>query len=141
MPQDDVASKLAAAKSTLSHASAAFPSSMAPKTAAPAASTPAPAKPASTGTGQGSGIKEGVESRQQSLKALLPKMHNGGPVLHDGGYSLKAGEHVLTAAEAQKAKKHALMAVGMKSLAKAGKRAKEVKETGGLTTTKKVDTV
>jgi lysophospholipid acyltransferase (LPLAT)-like uncharacterized protein len=49
------------------------------------------------------------------------KMHNGGPVMADGVYRLKAGEHVLTAPEAAKAKKHAMMASGMKSLAKSGK--------------------
>jgi hypothetical protein len=50
-----------------------------------------------------------------------PKMHTGGPVMADGTYQLKAGEHVLTAPEAAKARKHAIMASGIKSLAKAGK--------------------
>ena len=45
-------------------------------------------------------------------------MHKGGPVTHDGIYRLKMGEHVLTEAEAKNARKHALMASGMKSLAK-----------------------
>lgn len=50
--------------------------------------------------------------------AQMPSMHSGGPVMADGPYRLKAGEHVLTEAEAKKARKHALMASGMKSLAK-----------------------
>ncbi len=49
-----------------------------------------------------------------------PKMHKGGPIKADGIYRLKAGEHVLTADEATKARKHALMITGMHSLAKAG---------------------
>jgi hypothetical protein len=50
------------------------------------------------------------------------RRHNGGPIPKDGLVSLKAGEHVLTEAEAKQARKHALMAAGMKSLAKRGKK-------------------
>jgi len=56
--------------------------------------------------------------------STVPKMHKGGPVKTSGSYNLKAGEHVLTASEAELAKKHALLASGMKSLAKAGASAK-----------------
>jgi hypothetical protein len=67
--------------------------------------------------GIGAELKAKADNIDSYMKAL-PKMHNGGPVLADGGYQLKAGEHVLTAAEALKARKHALMASGMNSLAK-----------------------
>ena len=40
----------------------------------------------------------------------------------DGVYRLKKGEHVLTAPEAARAKKHALMHAGMRSLASMGKK-------------------
>ena len=50
--------------------------------------------------------------------------HKGGEIPTDGTYKLKAGEHVLTAAEAAKARKHALMVSGMKSLAKAASKTK-----------------
>src|ERR1035437_4518133 len=46
------------------------------------------------------------------------KMHSGGPVKADGLYQLKAGEHVLTAKEAAKARTHAILASGLKSLSK-----------------------
>lgn len=69
-----------------------------------------------------------VKSNELQRRAILGSMHTGGPVMADGAYNLKAGEHVLTAPEAAKAKKHALMASGIKSLAKAGKAAKKVKE-------------
>ena len=85
-----------------------------------------------TGTANATSIK----GNQLQSQAILGSMHTGGPVMADGAYQLKAGEHVLTAAEATKAKRHALMASGMKSLAKAGKAVKDVKKTGGLTTTK-----
>lgn len=54
--------------------------------------------------------------------------HTGGTIPADGVYKLQAGEHVLTAPEAEKAKKHALMASGMKSLAKPVKSAKAVRK-------------
>ncbi len=56
---------------------------------------------------------------------ITPSFHKGGTVKKDGTYRLKAGEHVLTAPEAEKAKKHAIMASGIKSLAKAGAKAKK----------------
>ena len=54
--------------------------------------------------------------------------HTGGTIPEDGTYQLEAGEHVLTATEAEKAKKHALMASGIKSLAKPVKSAKAVRK-------------
>lgn len=70
-----------------------------------------------------------VKGNELQRRAVMGSMHNGGPVLADGAYRLKAGEHVLTAPEATKARKHALMASGMKSLAKPGKaKSKTVKE-------------
>jgi hypothetical protein len=57
--------------------------------------------------------------------ADIPHLHHGGPVPTDGIYKLKAGEHVLTAKEAAKAKKHALLASGLKSLAMPGKGSQE----------------
>lgn len=113
MPQngDAVSKALASAKSALSHANTAFPSPAKPAVA-PAKPAAAP-KPATLGD-------ELVAKKTMVDKAVsaLPKMHTGGPVIKDGAYQLKAGEHVLTAPEAEKARKHALMSVGMKSLAK-----------------------
>lgn len=61
-----------------------------------------------------------------SRPAEIPtSFHKGGTVKADGTYRLKAGEHVLTAPEAEKARKHAIMASGIKSLAKAGAKAKK----------------
>ena len=54
----------------------------------------------------------------KELAPNIPLRHKGGPIPKDGAYKLKAGEHVLTAKEADTARKHALMASGMKSLAK-----------------------
>ena len=53
---------------------------------------------------------------------VVTSMHEGGPVMTDGVYRLKKGEHVLTAPEAARAKKHALMHAGMRSLASMGKK-------------------
>jgi hypothetical protein len=117
MPQNDVVSKaLESAKSSLGHAATAFPSSPA---SAPAKSAPvAQAAPASIGVE--------LKAKQDNVNRYMsaPKMHNGGPVLTDGSYQLKAGEHVLTAPAAEKARKHAIMASGMKSLAKPANKAK-----------------
>jgi DsbC/DsbD-like thiol-disulfide interchange protein len=101
---------LTAAKQALAHADKAFPSTATPSVAAPkvsAATAPS--------IGQELAAKKTMVDKAMSA---LPKMHNGGPVKVDGSYQLKAGEHVLTEAEAKKARKHALMASGMKSLAK-----------------------
>lgn len=73
---------------------------------------PAPAKAPTT--------MDELKVRQANIdkvKASLPKLHDGGPVKVDGAYQLKAGEHVLTAAEAARARKHALIHSGMRSLA------------------------
>lgn len=119
MPQD-IASKLAGAKSTLAHAQKAFPSSMAPK---PASSAPvkvaAPAAPANPQGNVGKELADKAANVKQYGDA--PKMHKGGPINKDGVYQLKAGEHVLAPGEADIARKHALMSVGMKSLMKPGK--------------------
>jgi len=56
---------------------------------------------------------------------ITPSFHKGGTVKKDGTYRLQAGEHVLTAPEADKARNHAIMASGIKSLAKAGAKAKK----------------
>lgn len=115
---------LSDAKSVLSHAQKAFPTTA---VAAPAPTVSAP-KTAAPSIGQELAAKKTMVDKARSV---LPKMHNGGTIKVDGGYDLKAGEHVLTAAEAKKARKHALIAAGMKSLARPG-----IKETGGLTTDK-----
>lgn len=111
MPQNDAVSKaLSSAKSALAHSNMAFPAAK----PAPAKPTPAPAsKPTPT-------ISDELKAKQDNVNQYMnaPKMHNGGPVAADGVYQLKKGEHVLTAPEAAKARKHAMMAVGMKSLAK-----------------------
>jgi len=101
---------LSDAKAALATANKAFPSS-------PIKSVGA-AAPAQSNLGVE--LREKVKMVDNAKKALndLPKMHKGGTVTADGGYQLKAGEHVLTAPEAAKARQHALMASGMKSLAK-----------------------
>ena len=118
---NDVNSMLAAAKGTLAHAEKSFPSSGAPSSGAPKSATPA-AKPAATAKpapSLGDELKAKAANVDTYVRVIgLPKMHNGGPVATDGAYNLKAGEHVLTAPEAAMARKHAMMAVGMKSLAK-----------------------
>jgi hypothetical protein len=108
---------LSDAKAALAHANKAFPSSTAPKAPSTA---PAPRAPSNLGTE----LAEKGKMMNNARMALndTPKMHKGGTVKADGNYNLKAGEHVLTAPEAAKARSHALMASGMKSLAKpAGK--------------------
>ena len=140
---NNIESTLRTARNVLSSANSAFPSSMAPK--APAPKTAAAPKPPTSneefGTPERS-VKEGLAANRANVAAYekaYPKMHNGGPVPHDGLYQMKRGEHVLTEAEAKKARKFALMGAGMASLAKAApkvvKAAKENKKSGGLTTT------
>ena len=119
MAQDDggVQAKVQGAKTALAHAASKN---------FPALSKPAPpvaAKPAATAAPTiGDELKSKSDNVNQYINSI-PKMHNGGPVVGDGPRMLKDGEHVLTAAEAKKARKHALMAVGMKSLAKAAPKA------------------
>ena len=122
MPQNDAVSKaLAGAKATLKNANTAFPSAKAPVSSQAAAPAPKPAAPApKPAPTTGDELKAKQDNVNTYLKSI-PKMHVGGPVTEDGPYQLKAGEHVLTEPEAKKARKHALMAVGMKSLAKPGK--------------------
>ena len=116
IPQNDAVSKaLASAKSTLSHATAAFPGSV----SAPAKSA-APATPAKAAPSLGDELAAKKTMVDKAVSAL-PKMHDGGPVVADGAYQLKAGEHVLTAAEVIKARKHAIMASGIKSLVRPGR--------------------
>lgn len=117
---------LSDAKAALAHANAAFPSPKAAPVAAAAtkAATAAPSNP----PGIGAELKAKAGMVAKGRQALdTPKMHGGGPVLSDGAYQLKAGEHVLTAPEAAKARQHALMASGMKSLTKPGKSAAKAK--------------
>src|SRR5579864_5282774 len=105
---------LSDAKATLAQANAAFPSS-----SLKSAGAAAPAKPVAAP--KVSSIGEELATKKTMVdkaRSALPKMHNGGTVKADGDYNLKAGEHVLTAPEAAKARQHALMASGMKSLAK-----------------------
>lgn len=103
---------LSDAKATLAHASSAFPSSVAPKASA------APVKAPATAPTLGQELAEKAKMVRNANMALTdaPKMHKGGTIKADGNYNLKAGEHVLTAPEAAKARNHALMANGMKSL-------------------------
>jgi len=106
---------LSDAKAALANANKAFPSSPI-KSAGTAAPAPAVApKTVAPSLGAELAAKKTMVDKARSA---LPKMHNGGTVKADGDYNLKAGEHVLTAPEAAKARQHALMASGMKSLAK-----------------------
>jgi hypothetical protein len=112
MANDPVSDALASAKGALAHANAAFPPAAKPA-AKPAAAPAAPAKAPSL-----SDELKAKKTMVDKARTALPQMHEGGPVAADGGYELKAGEHVLTAAQAKMVRKHALMAVGMHSLAK-----------------------
>lgn len=104
---------LSDAKAALAKAEKEFPSPAKSTVAAPAPK--AAAKPITPNMGQELAAKKTMVDKAQKA---LPKLHNGGTVATDGAYRLKAGEHVLTAPEAAKARSHALMASGMKSLAK-----------------------
>jgi hypothetical protein len=118
MPQNDngVDSKVAGAKAALAHAeSKGFPKMASPAPAAPKPSVPAMKSSNATALSDDPGA---IRAHADAMHALLPKMHNGGPVAADGAYQLKAGEHVLTEPEAKIVRKHAMMAVGLKSLAK-----------------------
>lgn len=76
----------------------------------------------------GKGFSQASDAAAQDTKKPYAdgalSYHKGGEIPADGTYKLKAGEHVLTAAEAAKARKHALMVSGMKSLAKAASKTK-----------------
>jgi hypothetical protein len=81
-------------------------------------------KPKDTNANKISAVGSAVAKAGALMSASKPplpakpalEMHSGGPVKKDGTYSLKMGEHVLTEAEAKLARKHALLASGMKSL-------------------------
>lgn len=105
------------AKAALAQANKSFPSSNQSSGAAPAPKVAA--KPVTPNLGQELAAKKTMVDK---ARQALPKMHKGGTVKVDGDYNLKAGEHVLTAPEAAKARNHALMASGMKSLATPGPR-------------------
>jgi hypothetical protein len=112
--------KIANAKAALARANSRFPgmghaAASAPK---PAAAAPKPAP--SLGEDVAAGLKWNTDQAKAVMTPAAPKMHRGGPVKKDGIYDLKRGEHVLTAEEATKARKHALMASGMKSLSMGG---------------------
>lgn len=95
-----------------------------PAVPAKAASAPTPAaaaKPKTPSLGDELSAKKVMVDK---ARQALASMHKGGTITADGDYNLRAGEHVLTAPEAAKARKHALLASGMKSLAKPGKNAK-----------------
>jgi uncharacterized phage infection (PIP) family protein YhgE len=116
MPQNDAITKaLSSAKSALGHANATFPSSA---VSTPAKTAVAAAVPKAASIGEELNAKKA--NVDQYMKTL-PKLHKGGPVLKTGAYQLKAGEHVLTMSEAATARKHAIMASGVKSLARPGK--------------------
>jgi len=153
MPQNDNAATLAKSKSVLAHANAAFPSSMAPKPAqkpmAQASLTheapehrPVPSDRATTRQQNIQAVSDVAKSAGMSGVGTIGTLHNGGPVTRDGAYNLKKGEHVLTEPEAKQARKHALMASGIKSLAKtapktagepAAKKSGSKKTTTGIT--------
>lgn len=118
---DSISDAVASAKGALAHAEKTFPSSMAPK-ASPAKAPVASSTPSPAGPSVGDELRVKAANIKEYTSSV-PKMHKGGPIMADGIYALKAGEHVLAPGEADKARKHALMASGMKSLASPGKRA------------------
>ena len=125
MANDPVAAALSKAKTTLAHANSSFPGTGSSAVSSP---TPSPAPVKSTPTiGQELAVKKGMVDK---ARTAIPKMHVGGPVPADGTYDLQAGEHVLTAPQAKMVRKHALMSVGMSSLARSAQQ-----KDGGLNTT------
>ena len=121
MATDAVTKALSGAKSALSTANKKFPSPATPKAAAPAAKPTAKSSSSISIGEPEKGIASELKSKADNVSqyaAALPKMHDGGPVKKDGAYQLQAGEHVLTAVEARIARRHAIAASGMKSLAK-----------------------
>lgn len=120
VPQND---PIATAKAALSKANTAFPTKFSkvatgatPAKPAPAPAAPVkPAAPAAPAHNLGTELADKKTMMDKAVSAL-PKMHKGGTIKTDGAYNLKAGEHVLTEPEAALARKHALMASGMKSL-------------------------
>ena len=113
-------SMVAKAKSTLAHANNAFPS---PKASPSPVKVSAPVTPKPQSNPEGN-IGAELADKAKNVKQYegAPKMHKGGPITADGVYALKAGEHVLAPGEADKARKHAIMASGMKSLMRPGKK-------------------
>lgn len=112
--------KVGAAKAALDSAKAKFPSPKAVPSATPRPAAPV-MKPAAGGFDGGKGIGAELKAKSDNVDQYaqsMPKMHNGGPVVGDGPRWLKDGEHVLTGPEAKIVRKHAMMAVGLKSLAK-----------------------
>lgn len=83
---------------------------------------------AKLGTGLSKAGKAADQGSKKPYADDATSYHTGGTIPADGVYKLQAGEHVLTAPEAEKAKKHALMVSGMKSLAKPVKAAKSVRK-------------
>ena len=118
MPQSDAVSKaLSSAKAELKRADS-FPSTTGKAMTAGGA---AAAKPATAPAKKVPTLGDELAAKSANVTQYtnsLPKMHEGGRVLKDGGYNLKAGEHVLTESQAQMARKHALMSIGMKRLSK-----------------------
>ena len=93
--------------------SASDAASQKPKTASDNSTSYTPA--------QSDAAKPGLISK---LGGELKKLHKGGTVDADGPYLMKKGEHVLTAREAGKAKKAALLLKGLKSLQNSGTKQK-----------------
>lgn len=126
MPQNASVDKiLSDAKNELNKAntmSKSLPTTPAPKAAAVAPAATKPAAPKPTLKNELDAKGEMVSQAKKALEGTgVPKMHRGGTVKADGIYQLQKGEHVLTAPEAQMAHKHALMAAGIGSMARAYK--------------------
>lgn len=114
MPQTKSAAEiLAGAKAAAAHADKTFAGLDKPAAKAAPAAAPATAPKATVKTPS---IGDELIAKQKMVSGL-PKLHKGGPVPSDGAYQLKAGEHVLTAPEAGRARQHALIRAGMRSMA------------------------
>lgn len=110
-------------------------------------SNTAPQKPAKSAASKASGVGAGLSKAGQALSEATSKIgdtaaakassaahdvdvpkqataptsfHKGGSVKKSGVYRLKKGEHVLTEPEVGKVRSHAMLAAGLKSLAKSG---------------------
>jgi hypothetical protein len=86
-------------------------------------------KAGSTLAKAGASISANAKAAGQGASVIpmqpIESRHKGGPIMKDGVYRLKAGEHVLTEDETHQARKHAIMASGIKSLAEPGPKAKK----------------
>lgn len=119
MPQgNDIASKIAGAKSALAHAEKSFPSSMAPASSrlAPVKTTVPKVAPVASPKPVGGGMTWGTAGYQEGVDTL-PKLHKGGIVKKTAAYKMQKGEGVVPA-KAMKGMKAGIRALASKGAKK-----------------------